>query len=138
MRIVIDSNVLFSALIRNSFTRRLILEYDGLFLFPEFIFEEMENHKQELLQKSKMDEKDFNDLLELILRKVVIVPKEVLDPHYNEAYGLAKDIDVNDVLFFACALAYQNSVIWSDDKALKRQSKVRVINTKEMAKFIQG
>ena len=33
MKIVIDSNILFSALIRDSLTRRLILNYDGLINF---------------------------------------------------------------------------------------------------------
>ena len=54
MNIIIDSNVLFSALIKNSFTRRIILEYQGLFLFPSIIFEETERHKEELLKKSGM------------------------------------------------------------------------------------
>lgn len=34
MRIVMDSNVLFSALIKDSVTRRMILEYDRNFLVP--------------------------------------------------------------------------------------------------------
>jgi len=34
MNIVLDANVLFSALIKDSTTRRIILEYDGALLFP--------------------------------------------------------------------------------------------------------
>lgn len=52
MNIVIDSNILFSAMVRDSTTRKLLLEYDGLFLFPSFIFEEISKHKGLLLQKS--------------------------------------------------------------------------------------
>lgn len=63
MNIVIDSNVLFSALIRDSKTRKMILEYEGCFLFPSFIFQGVENHKDELLKKSSMDAKQFNELL---------------------------------------------------------------------------
>jgi len=44
MSIVLDANILFSALIKDSLTRKIILEYDGLFLFPEIIFEEMKKH----------------------------------------------------------------------------------------------
>ena len=52
MNIILDSNVLFSALIKDSATRKIILKHEEAFLFPEFIFEEMEKHKEELLQKS--------------------------------------------------------------------------------------
>ena len=68
MRIIIDSNVLFSALIRDSTTRRIILEYDYFFLFPSFIFEEVEKHKEELFKKSKMTKEDFDSLLGFIPR----------------------------------------------------------------------
>ena len=132
MLIVIDSNILFSALIKDSTTRRLILEYTGFFLFPEFIFEEMDKHKDELLKKSKMSEEDFNQLLQLLLTRVLIVPNASLEKHYDTAFELVKDIDHDDLLFFSCALNYPESVIWSDDAKLKKQSKIKIINTYEM------
>ncbi len=48
MHIIIDSNVLFSALIKDSLTRKLILDYEGTFLFPAYIFQEFEEHKEEV------------------------------------------------------------------------------------------
>ncbi len=136
MNIIIDSNVLFSALIKDSTTRKLILNYDGFFLFPDFIFEETEKHKAELFEKSKMNQEDFDKLLELILQKVVIVPNEILQPFKEEAIKIVKDIDIDDALFVACALAYENSIIWSDDKKLKIQTKIKVLNTKEIIKIL--
>ena len=53
MKVVIDSNILFSALIKDSITRRLILEYDDFFLFPSYIFDEIEKHKDELIKNQK-------------------------------------------------------------------------------------
>ena len=132
MRIVIDSNILFSALIRDSKTRELILNYDNSFLFPSFIFVEMKKYKNELLQKSGLNEKEFNKLLEIILKKVIIVPSEVLNLHKKEALKIIKDIDPDDALFIACSLAYQDSIIWSDDKELKKQDKIKVFNTAEI------
>jgi predicted nucleic acid-binding protein len=121
--------VLFSALIKDSITRKLILDYDGFFLFPSFIFEELQNHKKELLKKSKMSKKDFDILLNILLRKVTIVPTEQLLPYKDEAFEIIKDIDKNDVIFIACALYYHNAMIWSDDKKLKEQSRIQIINT---------
>lgn len=136
MSIVIDSNILFSALIKDSVTRRLILEYRGFFLFPEFIFSEMEKHKEELLAKSKGSEKELEELLQLPLKKVLVVPNEALLPFRSEAWEIIKSIDPDDVMFIACALAYPDSALWSDDKQLKRQNRVRVINTEEVMKLI--
>lgn len=136
MNIIIDSNILFSALIKNSFTRKLILTYDGFFLFPNFIFEEMENHKEELINKSGMNHEDFNNLFQLILRKVIIVPNEILYNYKNEALKIVKDIDPDDVLFIACVLAYPESILWSEDKKLKRQTKIKVFNTQEIKNIL--
>jgi len=137
MNIIIDSNELFSALIKDSITRKIILEYASFFLFPSFIFEEMQKHKTELLKKSRMSGEDFSKLLQLILKKVVIVPNEVLIPYRKEAFEIVKNIDPDDVLFVACALAYYNSIIWSNDRKLKKQSRVKVLNTKEIIKLLQ-
>lgn len=132
MRIVIDANILFSALIKDSTTRKLILEYEGSFLFPEYIFIELEKYKEFLVEKSQMYKEDFDTLLTLLLNKVVIVPNEVLHPYQEKALALVKEIDINDVLFVACVLAYPNSVLWSEDKALKKLREIPVFSTKEI------
>ena len=137
MNIIIDSNVLFSALIKDSKTRRTILEYDNCFLFPSFIFTETQRHKGELLAKSKMTKEEFDRLFQLILKKVIIVPNEALTSQKRAALEIVKDIDINDALFVACALAYPDSVIWSDDKKLKNQTKVKVLDTREIVEFLK-
>ncbi len=133
MKIVLDSNILFSALIKDSKTRRIILEYNEFFLFPQYIFEEMEGHMDELLEKSKLSRQDFNSLLSILLKKVAIVSNEVLLPYRQRALDIIKNIDKDDVLFIACALAYSDSVIWSNDKRLKNQKIIRILNTDEIA-----
>ena len=132
MRIILDSNILFSALIRDSLTRRLILQYKDFFLFPSLIFDEMAKHRGLLLKKSGLNHEEFIQLLNLLLCKVIVVPKKVLEVHKREAWKIVKNIDPDDVLLIACALAYSSSVIWSEDKKLKQQSKVRVFSTEEI------
>ncbi len=113
MKIIIDSNVLFSALIRDAKTRSIILEYGDFFLFPSYIFEEMHEHIDELYTKTKLSKDDFKKLLHLILRKVVIVPNDVLEPYKDKSVEIIKDIDIDDAPFIACSLAYPNSAIRS-------------------------
>jgi len=132
MIIIIDANILFSALIRDSKTREIILKSDEFFLFPSYIFVETQKYKNELLEKSNMPKEEFEKLFRLILSKVLIVPNEVLMPYREKAFEIVKDIDPKDVLFIACALAYSGSIIWSNDKKLKKQSKARILNTEEI------
>ena len=137
MNIVIDSNVLFSALIRNSSTRRLILEHDGTFLFPEQILQEFHKHKEELLTKSKIPPESFETLLNLLLSKVLIVHENTLEQHKTQAKQIVKDIDPDDAMFIACALAHPQSILWTDDRKLKEQEAVPVMNTKEMIRYLE-
>jgi predicted nucleic acid-binding protein len=138
LNIVIDSNVLFSALIKNSLTRKMILLYTGKFLFPSFIFDELEKHKGELVEKSGMGAKQFEMLLTILLQRVQIVPTDILLSYEKKAYDTVKDIDPDDILFIACALAHPDSILWSDDKKLKQQIVVPIINTKEMYHLFYG
>ena len=109
MNIILDSNALFSALIKNSVKRKLILEYEGTFLFPGQIFIEIEKYKDYLLKKSKMNNIEFNDLLQLLLEKVLIIPNEALDKYINEAWELIKEHSPEDIMFIACGLAYKKN-----------------------------
>ena len=96
----------------------------------------MQKHKGELVKKSGMKLTDFNKLLELILKKVLIVPSSTLYEHREEALKIVKGIDINDVIFIACSLANPDSILWSDDRKLKKQSKVKVLNTDEIRKIL--
>jgi len=98
----------------------------------------MERHREEIAKKSKMGEKDFEQLLSILLGKVQVVPKEALLRHKEKANEMVAKIDPDDAIFVACALEYPGSAIWSDDKKLKRLAKVKVMNTKEVIEMIYG
>ena len=82
-----------------------------------------------------MSNEDFTKFMHMIIRKVVVVPTDTLFDFREESIAIMKDIDPDDILFVACALAFPGSVIWSDDKALKRQARVPVMTTAEMLKL---
>ena len=52
------------------------------------------------MQKSKMSKEDFDKLLELLLKKVLIVPEEVLKTYKDESIEIVKDIDLDDASYF--------------------------------------
>ena len=137
MQIVLDSNILFSALIKDSNVRKIILEYDGKFLFPSYIFDEIDEHKSELISKSGLNSDEFKELLQIILKKVKVVPANILNNYKNEAFKITEEIDLDDSLFIACALAFSNSIILSNDKKLKKQTRIKVFNTLEIIDLLK-
>ena len=74
----------------------------------------------------------------MLLQKVSIVPNEVLIPYRKEAYEAVKGIDPDDAIFIACMLAYPNSILWSDDKKLKKLKQTTVLNTKEIIDILSS
>jgi predicted nucleic acid-binding protein len=97
----------------------------------------MNKYKKELVKKSRLSEEEFNTLLQVLLQKVLIVPNQTLQKYREPANNIVKDIDLNDAPFFACALAHKDSIIWSDDKKLKTQEIIPIINTTEMKLYLQ-
>ena len=132
MNIVIDSNILFSALIKDSLTRHLILEYNGYFLCPSKTIQEFRKYYDTIIDKSKLDIDKFNIVMELVFSKLTLVQDEILIPYVSKSLGLLKEIDVDDFMFVACALAHPDSILWSNDAALKKQNVVKVMNTEEI------
>ncbi len=135
MKFVLDSNIIFSALIKKSTTRDIILSDVFELHAPEYIFSEITKHKDLMLRKSKMNEEEFDALLLLLQKHIRLVPKA----KYNEKMALAedilKDIDSTDSPFLALALALDYPV-WSNDRHFKQQNKVEVYTTDELIKTI--
>ncbi len=138
MEIVLDSNIIFSALIKDSIIRELILNFPGKLLFPEYIFEEIIEHKEELAEKLGLNKGKLEFILNNLLKNVKIVPTILLEEYKQEATELMKNLDIDDILFIACALKYPNSSIWSNDKNLRKQNKIRIFSTKEILELINS
>ena len=53
MRLVLDTNILIAALIKNSFTRKIFFSSDIEFLLPEYALEEVTRHGKKLARQSR-------------------------------------------------------------------------------------
>ena len=133
MNFVIDTNILISALIKDSVTRKIIIESGLNFYYPKISFYEIQKHKQLVLKKSRMSEKQFNDVLNILLDNVILVSESQFADSLDKANNLIGKIDINDVVFLACALSLDLE-IWSDDKHFQKQKKVKVLTTQEFVK----
>jgi len=76
MDVVIDANILFAALIKESITIELLLNENLHAYSPEFLFEEFYEHKEEILKKTKRTQKEFEDIFSALKEIVEIIPAE--------------------------------------------------------------
>ena len=76
MRLIVDANVIFSALISTQGKTFDLIYRDDLRLFaPEFLMEEFNKYKEEILLKSGLTESDFDLFFSLITSKIEFIPK---------------------------------------------------------------
>lgn len=134
MDLVVDANIIFAVLIKKSFSYNLLFNNRLHLHTPEYIFTEIEKHKEEILDKTERTTQEFYNFLEILKRKIVIVPLEELTEYVNEAELITPD--PNDMAYFALALKLKCG-IWSNDKKLKKQDKVKVYSTEDIVKILK-
>jgi len=136
MKIVLDTNVLISALIRDSATRKLIIEMEDELVYPEDGIKEVRKYKDMIIERSGLGEKEFNSLLNLLLDYIELVPHNLIKNTLNEAEEIMLEIDEKDVIFIATALVFNGAIIWSDDKDFKKQDRILTKTTSEILESI--
>ena len=129
MRLVVDTNILISAIIKPGKTREIIFNLGFEFFTPAYTLTELRKHKEEICEKARVSRPDFESFLEILFRYVKIINPEIYSSFLKEAGTLIKD--VKDVSFLACALALQ-CIIWSNDYGFKEQDKVEVFTTRDL------
>lgn len=134
MQLVVDANILFAALIKDSTTLEILVEEFVEYFTPEWILEEFYKNKDEILKKSKRTPEDFEELFEYLKQRITIVPKD----DYKEFLEFAEKIAPHgkDAPYLALALKLKIPV-WSNDSDLKeKQDHVKVYNTKDLLEIL--
>ena len=134
MIIVIDTNILISALIKDSVTRKIIIELNEEILFPEESLSEIIKHREYILKKSGLLRGDFDVILMKLLENIKLIPLENIEKFLPESKRLMEKRDLKDAIFLATALSFKGSLIWSDDRDFEDQSRIKIIKTKDMIK----
>jgi predicted nucleic acid-binding protein len=129
--ILIDSNIIISALIKEGITRDILTNFSINFAFPQDGLEEIYCCKTEILKKANITEREFNVLFLRILKYIQLIPLDMLFNFKDKAKQIMEDIDKDDVIFIAAALCL-NCPIWSEDKHFKKQKDIKILTTKEV------
>ncbi|TVZ26560.1 putative nucleic acid-binding protein [Gillisia sp. Hel_I_86] len=120
-KIIVDSNIIFSTLLNiNSRIGQILINgkknYD--FYAPKYVRTEILEHQEKIKKIAKLNNDDFFEVYELILRNIIILNHSILPiENFNKATELCKDIDVDDTLFVAFS-EYLKADLWTGDKKL--------------------
>jgi len=129
--VVVDANVLCSALLRDGTTRRLLL-YGGLDLHtPGIIWREFERNRAYLLKKSRATVAAFDLLLDALRDLIGEVPLALIGERMGEAEESLGGEDSLDAPYVAAAVAL-GAALWTQDKALRATAPVPVVSTEEL------
>jgi predicted nucleic acid-binding protein len=138
MLLVVDANIIFSALIRGGKTLDIFLLNKRAkkfeFVAPEYLLVEVEKHVDEIAEKSKLSIDELEKLFGFLEKEIEFIPFEEFRDLREKAEQVSPDLD--DVQYFALALKL-NSAMWSNDKALKQQAVVKVFSTEELLNYVK-
>lgn len=128
---VLDTNIVFSSLLRSSSIRKIILSDTFNLFTPEFLFTEIKKYEELILKKSGLKKENFDLLLLLLQSHIAVIPANAFSGFLTEAEEEMRDIDIKDAPFVALALKLKIPV-WSNDLHFKKQKKVTSYTTEEI------
>jgi len=101
---------------------------------PKYIFDEINNHKDFILNRTNFSDLEFEEFMGVLTARLKIIQESDFDSFKENARLICPDED--DILYFALAMALK-CPIWSNDKLLKQQDKVKIYFTEEITKFLE-
>ncbi|PSG98928.1 MAG: DNA-binding protein [Nanohaloarchaea archaeon SW_7_43_1] len=136
MKLVADSNILISAFISDSTTRQLVKDLEAEIYAPDKLKEEVGKYDDLIQNKSNLTERELEHLKNRLFDHVNFIETERLEPYQGKASETIGNIDPDDAIFIAAALAI-NATIWSDDTDLQQQDQVPILTTTELLDLLE-
>ncbi|MBS3062787.1 MAG: hypothetical protein J4203_02855 [Candidatus Diapherotrites archaeon] len=132
MRAVVDANILLSALLKDSITRKPLLDPRHSFLAPEHLLVEFSRHLQtdrECAKKIKVGKEQAQQVAGSLLAALTAVPEKEYAAFLPQALRLAAHGE--DAPYLALALA-RKLPLWSYDKGFRKQHRVKVLSVSDL------
>ena len=136
-KLVIDANIILSALIRDSISRKILIGSAIEFYAPDYLIEEVEKYISLVSKKNSLSKEENKRILDILCNYITIVGMEFYEENINEALEIMSDIDIKDTPYVALALSFKNEGIWSEDKGFFKQDKIKVWRTQDIIKELR-
>lgn len=134
MKIIVDSNIAFSAVLNlNSKIGQILIKSGSLFSFysvPQ-LREEVLEYKEKIQKLGNYSDEEFIEITKLVFHKIefiddFLIPKQEL----LKAEKLVEGVDIDDVLFIALT-NHLRARLWTGDRTL-----IRGMEKREWYRFI--
>ncbi|MFQ5627499.1 MAG: PIN domain-containing protein [bacterium] len=137
MKIVLDSNILFSSLISGKELYLDIFRVLGIYV-PDFIFAEISKYEEIIIKKTKKGN-DFRFFVRELFTEITVIPKFAISKeHYKEALSLCQDVDPKDTAYLALSIEL-DIPLWTNDKiliqGLAKKGYTKILTTEEIFKL---
>ena len=131
MKIVVDTNIIFSALLNSNSTIG-----DLLFNSDKHLRYEIQKHWERLKKISKLSDQQLTVSYTLVLSKLKFINEEIIpDETWIASEQIAKGIDIDDIDFVALT-KFLKATLWTGDKVLynglKKLAFKKLLNTTEL------
>ena len=136
VRLVIDTNILIAALLRDSTTRRILMTAPIEFVAPPHVFQELLEHIAEIKKRARIPFEQLHEVLKLLHDNVGPVEIDTVPDALGEARRIIGGVDSEDIPIIAAALSVKCDGIWSEDVHLRKQDQIRIWRTKDLLHFI--
>ena len=139
MKIVVDTNIVFSAIL-NSKSRiaHILIGGKRHFRFYSclFLLEELRLHRNKLCGLTKLSEAELEEVTRIVTKNITFIHENAVSPAvYKTTERLMKGNDLKDVPFVALAQEVK-ALLWTGDKVLSKGLAIShpglVINTTDL------
>lgn len=144
MKIVVDTNILISTLIKSNgrIGTLLLKELEGIEpLSCYYLYVEIFDKKEKIKKHSKLEEADLLELLYMVIKRVTFINEDQISKGaWKKAKELTQGIDVKDISFVALTLE-MNAKLWTGDKklyeGLRKKEFHDVLSTQDLEEIIK-
>jgi predicted nucleic acid-binding protein len=143
MTIVVDANILFSALITPNGKLAKLLCYPASthkLISCHLLLAELLNHQQKIIRSAKRPANEVTEDMAFLLRQIAIYDETFIQQRYwEQAEKLTNGVDYFDTPYVALALQ-KGAMLWTGDKKLsihlKSMGFANVTNTTELYELL--
>ncbi len=123
MKIVVDTNIVFSAILNTDgkLARILLQPKNRLYFYAtEQLSAEIDEHKDKIRKLSKYSDPELDRVIALITNKIRFINVRLIPGEtYALAESLTRGVDIDDTEFVALT-EYLKGKLWSGDKELQK------------------
>jgi predicted nucleic acid-binding protein len=122
MNIVVDANIVFSAMLNVNGQIGDLLINSSMFTFiaPNFLHHEIHSHYDKLMKVSRLPLPSIQEAEFCICKTITFMSEDMVSPaNWQFAVDLVSNIDEKDIVYVAFAKQF-NGFLWTGDKRLVR------------------